>query len=131
MIVSFDSLRAANQRRHRAWPGRQRIDIAFRGVELAGEVGELCNVLKKIARIQRGIRGSHGRMRNVEKAALLQELRAAAREEIADVVISLDLIAMDLGVNLSEVVPEKFDETSRKVGIPVLFGDPENRRPAC
>lgn len=42
------SLRAANLRRQAEWDPSDKITAAYRGNELAGEVGEACNVIKKL-----------------------------------------------------------------------------------
>jgi len=110
--VEFATLREANRHRQTVWDAGNRIDLAYRGNELAGEVGEACNVIKKIARERLGIRGSR---------ATLQQLR----EELADVVICVDLIAMSEGIDLDEAVREKFNATSEKVGLPTRLVRPE------
>ena len=78
-------------------------------VALAGETGELCNVVKKLNRVRDGIAG------NKEPAALLQR---ALADEIADVFIYLDLFAHRAGVNLEDCIRAKFNETSARVGFP-------------
>lgn len=104
-VVWFPSLRAANQFRQDEWDADQQIDLAYRGNELAGEVGEACNIIKKIARERMGISGSR---------ASLQELA----DELADIVICADLVAMGEGIDLlGEAVPAKFNRTSEKVGL--------------
>jgi NTP pyrophosphatase (non-canonical NTP hydrolase) len=64
---------------------------------LAGEVGELCNLIKKMRR---------------GDAIPLQSVS----DEIADVAIYLDLLAARLGINLEEAVVKKFNEVSEKIG---------------
>jgi len=71
---------------------------------MAGEVGEACNVIKKLERERMGIRGSRA---TVEQLA----------EELADVVICADLIAMKEGIDLMASVAIKFNKTSEKVGL--------------
>lgn len=100
----FDALRSANQARQQEWDQDNRITIEYRGNELAGEVGEACNVIKKIARERLGIRGS--------RASLAQ-----LAEELADVVICADLIAMDAGISLARAIADKFNATSEKYGL--------------
>ena len=74
-------LRAANLRRHEEWAKGGDVPLSFRGLELAGEAGELCNALKKAERITLGIAGGHCDMTNI-------------RDEIADVLISLLSLAL-------------------------------------
>lgn len=103
-IEEFNSLRLANKSRQREWDAGNQITLAYRGNELAGEVGEACNVIKKLERERMGIRGSR---------ATAEQLA----EELADVVICADLIAMDAGIDLEEAVRRKFNATSEKVGL--------------
>ena len=109
MVETLKTLREANVARQALWDSDNKIDIAYRGNELAGEVGEACNIIKKLARERLGIRGS--------RASLAQ-----LAEELADVVICADLIAMGEGIDLLDgAVPAKFNATSAKVGIPVVM----------
>jgi NTP pyrophosphatase (non-canonical NTP hydrolase) len=78
-------------------------------VALAGETGELCNVVKKLNRVRDGIAG------NKEHP---ESLRQMLGDEIADVYIYLDLFARRAGFNLEEVVRRKFNATSERVGFP-------------
>lgn len=104
MENGFSELREANQRRQKEWDPESKIDLAYRGNELAGEVGEACNAAKKIERERRGIRGS-------------RDTVAHLAEELADVVICVDLIAGSEGIDLWQAVRDKFNATSDKVGL--------------
>jgi NTP pyrophosphatase (non-canonical NTP hydrolase) len=101
MNVGYDNLRDANWNRQKEWDADNQISLAYRGNELAGEVGEACNVIKKIERERLGIRGSR---------ATIEQLA----EELADVVICVDLIAMHMDIDLDEAVRAKFNATSEK-----------------
>jgi NTP pyrophosphatase (non-canonical NTP hydrolase) len=82
------SLRAANYFRDREWvPGPDRLDLDWRINEMIGEIGELANALKKVDRERRGLKGSR-----IEISDVL--------DEIADVVICLDLLFMTAGIRL-------------------------------
>ncbi len=73
------------------------------GCALAGEVGEACNLIKKL---RRG-----------------DEVTAARiAEEVADVVIYADLLCQRLGVRLEDAVREKFNAKSVEKGSPVRLG---------
>ena len=100
----YTKLRDANRTRQAEWDQDNQITLTYRGNELAGEVGEACNVLKKLERERLGIRGSRA---TVDQLA----------DELADVVICADLIAMDLGIDLDAAVARKFNTTSEKVGL--------------
>lgn len=101
---AFTSLREANAVRQREWDKDDRISLSYRGNELAGEVGEACNIIKKLDRERLGIRGSRA---SVEQLA----------DELADVIICADLVAMMAGVDLDAAVVRKFNATSEKVGL--------------
>jgi NTP pyrophosphatase (non-canonical NTP hydrolase) len=100
----YRTLRDANAARQREWDKGDQITLSYRGNELAGETGEACNVIKKLERERMGIRGSRD---TVEHLA----------EELADVVICADLIAMAAGIDLDAAVAAKFNATSKKVGL--------------
>lgn len=97
-------LRSANRARQKEWDPSDKITLAYRGNEIAGEVGEACNVIKKLERERLGIKGSRD---TVEHLA----------EELADVMICADLIAMHEGIDLDATVRSKFNATSEKVGL--------------
>lgn len=112
MKLTFEELRAASARRQIEWTGdAPKADLAYAGNELAGEVGEACNVIKKLERERRGLRGSR---------ATVQQLA----EEIADVIICADLIAQQTGIDLGAAVVAKFNATSDKVGLKTKIETP-------
>lgn len=96
----FDKLREANIARTAEWVKGPPLSLSFRGNELAGEVGETCNILKKIDRERLGLVGSR---------ASAEDLA----EELADIIICVDLIAMDFDINLAEAIRHKFNKTSK------------------
>jgi NTP pyrophosphatase (non-canonical NTP hydrolase) len=71
------------------------------GCALAGEVGELCNVLKKFER-------------QLPTDPKPDELEAMIGKEIADVLIYLDLLASIFSINLRHVTALKFNEVSKR-----------------
>jgi NTP pyrophosphatase (non-canonical NTP hydrolase) len=105
------TLRSANIERQKEWDGGTETSLSYRGNELAGEVGEACNIIKKLERERLGRRGSR---------ATAQQLA----DELADVVICVDLVAMQLGIDMDAAVRAKFNSTSEKVGLSVFLVDP-------
>lgn len=103
-MTTHRTLRAANLARQAEWDPGQQISLSYRGNELGGECGEAQNVIKKLERERLGIRGSR---------ATLDDLA----QELADVVICADLIAMAEGIDLDQAVADKFNATSEKVGL--------------
>jgi NTP pyrophosphatase (non-canonical NTP hydrolase) len=79
-------------------------------VALAGEAGELCNVVKKLNRNRDGLVGNKGE----SDAQLIDALKA----EAADVYLYLDLFAQRVGFDLAEAVRAKFNAVSERIGAP-------------
>lgn len=110
MSLSFDELRVANV---------TRCEASFHPVAdwsptdwacaMAGEVGEACNLVKKL--------------RRGEPIPL-----ADIGDELADVVAYLDLLAARLGIDLGGAVARKFNSVSQRVGSDLRL--PETARAA-
>lgn len=106
-IIKFlQLLRVRNNERQVLWDPDRLTDSSFHSNELAGEVGEVCNVIKKLERERLGIRGSRD---TIEHLA----------EEIADVVICADKLAARYGIDLEQAVTKKFNATSEAVGFDI------------
>lgn len=108
--MDFSHLTKANENRRQEWDKDSKMTILFHANELAGEVGEACNVVKKLEREKLGIVGSR---------ATLDDLA----NELADVVIVADLIASMAGINLEAAVARKFNATSKARGFLTLFSN--------
>lgn len=102
--MDLTELRVANITRQLEWDPTNQISLSYRGNELAGEVGEACNVIKKIDRERMGIRGSRA-------------TPGQLAEELADAIICIDLIAAAEGIDLSTALRNKFNATSEKYGL--------------
>jgi len=113
-VTYHSSLRSANEHRQRLWDAGNVISLSYRGNELAGETGEACNIIKKLDRERLGLRGSR---------ATKEQLA----EELADVVICADLIALSEGIDLDAAVAAKFNATSEKLGWPVRLAAPTEK----
>jgi len=84
----FKTLRAANIARQKLWdPDGFASNVDWRVNELCGEVGEVCNIIKKLHRERCGVRGSR---------ATKDDLA----DELADAIICLDLLAMEITVSV-------------------------------
>lgn len=77
---------------------------------LAGEVGELCNMIKKMQRAERGgiDGGSSYTAKDISKEML--------KEEIGGIAIYLDLLASLLDISLEEAIIDTFNSKSEKYG---------------
>lgn len=92
------TLREANERRQKEWDPNNKLPLSFRFCELAGEVGEVCNVLKKLEREQLGIPGSRA------TSFMLME-------ELADVAICVDILLMTKKLPPSTILLTNESET--------------------
>jgi NTP pyrophosphatase (non-canonical NTP hydrolase) len=99
----LSQLRAASKKRQHIFDDKE-WSLPEWGNATAGEVGELCNVIKKIHR------GDY-----TLKEANEKELIA---DEAADVVIYLDLLCQKAGVSLLNAIVNKFNKSSEKIGCP-------------
>lgn len=107
--VTFNVLRGANVNRQKEWPGNEHADVAFRAIEVAGEAGEVAEAVKKFLRAERGIKGS---------TATKEDVAA----EMGDLLVSLDLLANQMGIDLGSAVAAKFNATSEKYGMRTYIG---------
>lgn len=111
-LLTFDALRAANI---------TRCGGAFHPIDawsptdwataLAGEVGETCNLIKKLRRVT-GPTMESGRANTPEADVLIPMIA----HELADSIIYADLLAARLGIQLGDAIKDKFNEVSRRVG---------------
>jgi NTP pyrophosphatase (non-canonical NTP hydrolase) len=115
-VRTFQQINAARSARWMAGsPGWTTLEIAG---ELAGEVGELANVCKKLRRSELGVPGN-----KISDA----ELMAQAKSEAADVFIVLMLTASKLGFDLEDAVRETFNRKSEQMGFPERLPAAEQR----
>lgn len=101
-------LRTANKLRNDEWDPKGKLDVGFSALELAGEVGELCNKIKKLERAALGLKGSR---------VTIEEIRA----EIGDAQICLDLLAMKLDTDIASVATEVFNIKSKELGLTIFI----------
>lgn len=96
--LNFAALAAINVLRcEEVFGGHQDWSLNDWATALAGEVGEMCNLLKKRRR---------GEMILDEEIA----------KELADVILYADLLATHAGINLERAVVQKFNEVSFRRG---------------
>lgn len=108
MDYNFDNMQDAQSARLAAWERDARADvpISFYSTELAGEVGEACNHVKKIERERLGMRGSTS---TPQKAI----------EELADVAIAARNMAIKLGcTDFDSVIQSIWNAKSIEIGLP-------------
>jgi len=94
--LTFAELRDANVRRcNKYFHPLKKWSATDWGCALSGEVGELCNFLKKIRRGQK-----------------IPVIKLA--KELGDIICYADLLAARLGIDLTTATRNKFNEVSRR-----------------
>lgn len=106
--MDFEQLREANIERNKLWDKGKKLDAQFFALGAAGEIGEVCNKVKKLVRQELGVPGS---TTTVE----------ATGTEIGDAVVYLDLLAKELGLSLEACVARAFNLKSREMNFPVFL----------
>lgn len=108
MGLDFKQLRAANDERAAIWDPDGVLNVEFASIELAGEVGEALNKIKKYIRWHKNLPGGECDL-------------CAIMDELGDVVICADLLARALGQDLGSAVGNKFNKTSKKHGFATML----------
>lgn len=118
--LTFDHLRQANRARlmqfrngqgqlvHSRDDGRD-WSLSQWSNAVCGEVGEAANIVKKIER------GDY----------TLEDAARPLADELADVAIYLDLLALRAGIDLSQAIVRKFNAVSRRVHSHVFLSEAE------
>lgn len=113
-MLTFDELRRTNVARcESAFHKLDHWSVADWITATLGELGEAANVAKKIRRAEGGSAFSRPEERD------MHAMQAKLADELADVLIYLDLLAARCGVDLGAAVRAKFNRTSDLVGSPI------------
>ena len=114
-MLSFDEFRETNRARceEMAQPLDGWLPSQWSNA-MAGEVGEACNITKKMDRIWPA--NQFKQSWNKPEDQRMEELRERLKREIGDVVIYADLLASREGLTLEECVRTAFNEKSVEIG---------------
>lgn len=115
-MLTLANLRVANVLRcTRDWKHDLKTwSVAEWGNATAGEVGEACNIAKKMLRWDHSIRTELA-----EKTR--DEYKKDLAQEIADTLIYLDLWAASENIDLEEAVKNAFNNKSKEIGSNVII----------
>ena len=81
---------------------------------IAGEVGETCNLTKKLDRLlDPSMKINMNKPQDLNKSNLIERIK----QELGDVVIYADLLATRLGLDLGDCVKESFNNKSHELGL--------------
>lgn len=110
--LSLLEIRRVNVARSKAWHEEAEAwTVTDWSNAMAGEAGEVCNAVKKLRRLQCGIKARKG-------PATIPVALEEVGKEIADTIFYLDLLANHLGMNLADLLADKFNEISEREGFP-------------
>lgn len=120
-MLTFDELSVINAERCNRWhDGFPLNEDGWTGADwsnaMQGEAGEAGNVVKKLRRLDTGLRqAEQGTLADDQmRAALLEKLS----KEIGDTAIYLDLLATYYGLELGACVRHAFNQVSEREGFP-------------
>jgi NTP pyrophosphatase (non-canonical NTP hydrolase) len=112
--LTFDEVTSINTTRcstwHAGFPNDEGWLLSDWSNALAGEVGEACNIIKKIRRAQINTKGASD--------PNLDNLKQALADELGDVFLYLDLLATKAGIDLQQAIVDKFNAVSKREGFP-------------
>lgn len=111
MKLDLAALRPVNvQRAKEGFKCYDNQPLTYWTTALAGEVGELCNMIKKMQRVEKGGMdgGSSYSAKDITKEML--------KEEIGGIAIYLDLLASLMDISLEEAIIDTFNSKSDKYG---------------
>jgi len=118
MELTFAQLKDANSTRVQRWHknGINDWSVSQWALAMAGEAGEVCNAVKKLNRITDGIANLSADPERL--LATTEDAIQKVGEELADVLIYLDLLAQRLEIDLAAETRNKFNATSERYGFP-------------
>jgi len=89
---------------------------------VAGETGELCNIIKKVERGDYNKRPeNHSENKEYNAAYAAAQYRNDIAKEAADIVIYLDLLCTREGIDLGAEVVKKFNKVSQRINCNILI----------
>lgn len=123
MALTFDYIREMNKERSKDWHRDSKPwTVADWSNAAAGEMGEVCNKVKKLRRIETGMTVQRS------QSADPDVIRGQIGEEVADTFLYLDLLCAHLGIDMELAILHKFNRVSVEQGFPQrLFIDPSQR----
>lgn len=110
--MQFKEFSEINRQRCERWHPVVSWSLSDWATATAGELGEACNIIKKLNRLRDGLKGNQGMERDAD------HLRECLAMELADTFTYLDLLATAAGIDLERAVISKFNSVSAKNNFP-------------
>ena len=108
--ATFFYVSQANRDRTEQWQGLDSWTPAEWACAAAGEMGEACNVVKKIFRLQKGAPS--------KREETVDFYTRQLEKEIGDTFIYLDLLAQRCGLDMYTCIATAFNQVSEREGYP-------------
>lgn len=122
--LSFETFQIANRTRSKRFFEPASVDSwspADTVVGMIGELGEACNVMKKLKRAQLGMVNKNKEGRQVD--ALTDEVRHKLMEEFAGAMLYFDQLAEHFGIDWQEAIEYTYNSKSEELGFPERIYD--------
>ncbi len=115
--LTFAKLTRVNYARCKRWHprGLDEWSPSDWAVAMVGEAGEACNAIKKLRRVEEGLANKNDDGRQLDTRA---KAIAAIADELADMLIYLNLLALRLNIDLEAATVRKFNAVSERYGFP-------------
>lgn len=117
--LSFETFRIANRTRSKRFFEPATVDNwspADTLVGMIGELGEACNVMKKLKRAQLGMVNKNKEGRQID--TLTDEVRYKLMEEFAGAMLYFDQLAEHFGIDWQEAIEYTYNSKSEELGFP-------------
>lgn len=124
-MTQYSILREANIARQKEWDAKSEFSLTFKSTEAFGELGEALEKVLDLLGYSVAIAAVGGRASNIVKKLARERLgRPGSRasrddlaDELADLMICTDLLAMHEGINLKDAVIKKFNISSERLDL--------------
>lgn len=122
--LSFETFQIANRTRSKRFFAPAEVDNwspADTVVGMIGELGEACNVMKKLKRAELGMVNKNKEGRQVD--ALTDEVRCKLMEEFGGAMLYFDQLAEHFGISWQEAIEYTYNSKSKELGFPERIYD--------
>ncbi len=109
--MNFKEFEEYSKARSALWDKNGACTLEFDFLQMAGEVGEACNIIKKYLRTKLDMPGGISE----------ETMREMVKEELADIFITLNICTIKLNIDLEQEIKNKFNKDSKKHGFPIII----------
>lgn len=114
--VTLRDIAHYHRQRNKLWhAGSEPWTLADWSNAAAGEMGEVCNVIKKIRRLQTGMKGAQLRNQGTDTSELVDKVKG----EIGGLIIYLLSLCDALQIDMTDAIRDEFNKVSDEQGFDV------------